>query len=64
MRRVPAWRPRARVATWAAIVLIVLLLATGVLGGVGLSGLAERLLAAFAAAAVGLLAVGVLRRPA
>ena len=64
MRRVPAWRPRARVATWAAMVLIVLLLATGVLGGVGLSGLAERLLAAFAAAAVGLLAVGVLRRPA
>ena len=34
-----------------------LLLATGLLGGFGLSGLAERLLAAFAAA-VGLLAVG------
>jgi hypothetical protein len=64
MRRIPAWRPRARLATWSSVVLIVLLLATGLLGGLGLSGLAERLLAGFAAAAVGLLAVGVRRPPA
>ncbi len=62
MKRTPGWHGWAWPARWVMILIIVLYIATGVLGAVGLSGLFERLLAATGAAGVALLAVGVLQR--
>jgi len=62
MKRTPGWHGWAWPARWVMILIIVLYVATGVLGAVGLSGLFERLLAATGAAGVALLAVGVLQR--
>ena len=60
MRRLGGWRPLARRTRLWAVVLIVLLLATGLLPGA--EGLAKRLFAAAAAAGVAALALAVLRR--
>jgi len=62
MQRTPGWHAWVRPTRGLMGLVIVLYVATGVLGVVGLSGLFERLLAATGAAGVAFLAVGVLRR--
>jgi uncharacterized protein DUF998 len=62
MNRVPGWRPWARPARWATVLIIALLVATVVGEAVGLGGLFQRLVAASGAAGIALLAVGVLQR--
>lgn len=60
MQRSPGWDGWAWPTRWVSILLFALFSATGLAGGLG--GLFERMLAAVGAAAIALLAVGVLRR--
>lgn len=62
MRRAPGWSGAAAPTRVVAVVLLVLLLATGFLD-LGIGGLLERLLALVAALGVALLARAVLRQP-
>jgi len=62
MRREPSWRRWVWPTRWVTIVIVVLLLATGFLGVLGIEGLLERMLAATGAAGITALAVGVARR--
>jgi len=62
MHRTPGWHDWVRPTRGLMGLVIVLYVATGVLGTAGLSGLFERLLAATGAAGVALLAAGVLQR--
>lgn len=61
MKRLPAWQHAVKPTRVLAVSLLVLYVATGLLGAVGLGGLFERLLAAVGAAGVVLLAATVLR---
>jgi hypothetical protein len=63
MRRTPGWERAAAPTRLVSAVLVVLLLATGFLGVLGVGGLLERLLALVAALGVALLAGAVLQRP-
>ncbi len=62
MRRDPSWQRWVWPTRWATIVILVLLLATGFLGVLGIEGLLERVLAATGAAGIAALAVGVRER--
>lgn len=62
MRKVPGWEPLAWPTRFVTIGLVLLILATGALEGIGLGGLFERLLAFTAAAGVAGLALAVMRR--
>ncbi|MEO8907599.1 MAG: DUF998 domain-containing protein [Microbacteriaceae bacterium] len=62
MRKTPGWGGWPWPTRWVMILVAVTFLGDGVLGGVGLGGLFERLLAAVGAAAIAALAVGVMRR--
>jgi hypothetical protein len=62
MRRSPGWAPLVWPTRVVTIFMILLILATGALEGVGLGGLFERLLALTAAGGVAALAVVLLRR--
>jgi len=62
MRKSPGWAPLAWPTRVVTIFMILLILATGALEGVGLGGLFERLLALTAAGGVAALAVVLLRR--
>lgn len=64
MARTPGWQRTVRPTRVVTGVLVVLLLATGFLGVLGVGGLLERLLALVAALGVALLARAVLRTPA
>ena len=57
----PGWKAWSRPTMWVTIVVLTLFILTVALGSVGLGGLFERLLAATGAAAIVVLAVGVLR---
>jgi hypothetical protein len=61
-RRVDGWAGWAWPIRWVTITVLVLILATGFLGVLGIGGLLERLLAFVGAAGIAALAVGVLRR--
>ncbi|MGC5168410.1 DUF998 domain-containing protein [Luteimicrobium sp. DT211] len=61
MRRLPRWASWARPTRWFGVVLFLLLAATGVFSSDGPGGLFERLTAAFGAAGIVALGVGVLR---
>jgi hypothetical protein len=60
MTRAPGWEPWSRPARWTAVLFLVLIASTGALEAAGLGGLFERLLAFTGAAAIGILAHGVL----
>lgn len=62
MRRLPEWHAWARPTVWVTVALIVVAVLDGVLGGVGLGGLFERLIALVGAGGIAALGVGVLRR--
>ncbi len=64
MRRIPSWQAWTRPVLWTSVLLLALLLATVLTGGTsaGQGGLFERLFAGAGAAAIAILAVGVLRR--
>jgi hypothetical protein len=62
MKRLPAWQSWVRPTRQATIVFIVLFVLDGLLGGSGLGGLCERLIALAGAAGISALAVGVLHR--
>jgi hypothetical protein len=62
MNRLPEWRSWARPCRVATIAFIVLFVLDGILGGTGVGGLMERLIALAGAAGITALAVGVLRR--
>jgi hypothetical membrane protein len=62
MKRLPAWQSLARPTRAATIVFLALFVLDGILGGAGLSGLCERLIALTGAAGITVLAVGVMRR--
>ena len=64
MARTPGWHRAVRPTRVVSGVLVVLLLATGFLGALGVGGLLERLLALVAASGVALLVRAVLRTPA
>ncbi len=61
MKRLPAWQSWARPTMWATVAFVVLFVLDGVLGGAGLGGLMERLIALAGAAGVSALAIGVVR---
>jgi len=61
MKRLPLWAAWARPTRWYGLVLFLLFVATPLSDSSGLSGLFERFVAAFAAAGVVALGVGVLR---
>jgi hypothetical protein len=61
MRRLPRWASWAKPARWFGVVLFVLLAVTGIFSSDGPGGLFERLTAAFGAAGIVALGVGVLR---
>jgi hypothetical protein len=62
MRWDPSWQRWVWPTRWVTIVIVVLLVATGFLGVLGIEGLLERMLAATGAAGITALAVGVARR--
>jgi hypothetical protein len=62
MQRMPAWRRWVWPARYVAIAMIFLFFADGVLGQAGLSGIAERLLAAVGAIAIAWLAILIARQ--
>lgn len=62
MRRLPEWRGWARPTVWVTVALIVVAVLDAVLGGVGVGGLVERLIALVGAAGIAALGVGVLQR--
>jgi hypothetical protein len=62
MNRLPEWKPWARPMCYAAIGFLLLILLDGILGGAGLGGLAERLVALDGAVWISALAVRVLRQ--
>ena len=64
MRRLPQWEAWARPARWFGVVLFLLLVVTGAFSSAGPGGLFERLTAAFGAAGIVALGVGVLRTTA
>jgi hypothetical protein len=60
MRRIPSWQAWARPARWTAVLILALTIAD--IADSGLDGLFERLIGAIAAAALAILAAGILRR--
>jgi hypothetical protein len=62
MRKLPEWRSWARPTVQMAIALIVAAVLDATLGGVGVGGLFERLIALIGAAGIAALGVGVLQR--
>lgn len=62
MKRLPEWQSWVRPTRVAAFVFVVLIVLDGLLGGVGLGGLCERLVALAGAAGIITLARGVLHR--
>jgi hypothetical membrane protein len=62
MRKLPEWRSLARPTCWVTIGFLALFVLDGVLGGTGVGGLCERLIALAGAAGIAALGVGVLRR--
>jgi hypothetical protein len=62
MKRLPAWQSWVRPTRWATVAFVVLFVLDGVLGGAGLGGLCERLIALTGAAGIAAIGVGVLHR--
>ncbi|MFC7273006.1 DUF998 domain-containing protein [Paractinoplanes rhizophilus] len=62
MRRTPGWEGWARPTRWTAVLIIAFAVASVLTQGPGYSGLFERLVAVTGAAALAVLAIGILRR--
>jgi Protein of unknown function (DUF998) len=62
MKRLPAWQSWVRPTRQVTVAFLVVFVLDGILGGSGVGGLCERLIALVGAAGISALAVGVLRR--